>query len=178
MSHDELAPVTEFIHSRVAGDRDFEPGELAGLADELAGREELWRGLVHHSEQERIYVEIFRDHHVDAWLICWTGQQETGLHDHDVSGGAVRVIDGALTEDRLVFGHGFQTSRYDAGGGFQFDPSRIHDVRNADPALPSVSLHLYSPPLWRMGYYVVGEDGLIARRPANYADEFWSGKVA
>jgi len=33
------------------------------------------------------------------------------------------------------------------------------------------ALHLYSPPLWRMGYYEVGEDGRVARRSASYAEE-------
>ncbi|MDX6544783.1 MAG: hypothetical protein QOG02_557, partial [Gaiellales bacterium] len=75
-----------------------------------------------------------------------------------------------LDEDRLVFGAGIDSTRYGAGESFSFDPSRIHDVRHAGDE-PTVSLHFYSPPLWRMGHYVVGEDGRLARRSASYAEE-------
>jgi predicted metal-dependent enzyme (double-stranded beta helix superfamily) len=159
----------QFLADRI-GDRDLEPSEAERLAAELAEQPQLWRGHVRHSRDERIYTELYRDHHLDVWLICWTGIQDTGLHDHDVSGGAVQVVEGALEEDRLRLGAGIDTTRYTAGQSFRFDASRIHDVRNADGHV-SVSLHLYSPPLWRMGYYDVAEDGRIARRSASYAEE-------
>ena len=108
-----------------------------------AGRADLWGHLVEHHDERRVYARIHRDAVLDAWLICWTGRQDTGLHDHDLSSGAVRVVDGALTEDRLVMGEpGVVTSVHTAGAGFCFDSSRIHDVRNGGAAR-SVSLHLY-----------------------------------
>jgi hypothetical protein len=73
-------------------------------------------------------------------------------------------------EDRLCLGSGIDTTRYDAGQSFRFDASRIHDVRNA-AGHTTISLHMYSPPLWRMGYYDVGDDGRISRRSASYAEE-------
>jgi predicted metal-dependent enzyme (double-stranded beta helix superfamily) len=161
--------IRQFFAERI-GDRDLDPSEIERLAGELADRPELWRGQVRHSQDERVYSELYRDHHLDVWLICWTGSQDTGLHDHDVSGGAVCVIEGALDEDRLRLAEGIETTRYDAGECFRFDASRIHDVRNADGHV-TVSLHLYSPPLWRMGYYDVADDGRIARRSASYAEE-------
>ena len=172
MADGAMEQVRAFVRERLAEGRDLAPPELAGLAAELAGRPELWRPFVRHSSDERIYTEIHRDHHVDLWLICWSGGQETGLHDHDLSGGAVRVMAGELAEDRLIFGGtGLETLVHARGGGFMFDASRIHDVRHVG-AEPAVSLHLYSPPLWRMGYYEVGTDGRISRRSASYADEF------
>jgi Cysteine dioxygenase type I len=108
---------------------------------------------------------------LDAWLICWSGTQDTGLHDHDLSSGAVRVVAGELSEDRLVMGEpGIVTTAHPAGAGFSFDSSRIHDVRNGGGE-PSVSLHLYSPPLERMGYYEVAADGCLARRNAPASEE-------
>ncbi len=155
------------------GDRDLEPEEIEQLAEELAAHPELWQGDVRHSEDDRIYTQLYRDPHLDVWLICWTGTQDTGLHDHDLSSGAVRVVDGALDEDRLRMAGGVATTRYEAGGSFRFDASRIHDVRNAEGHV-TVSLHLYSPPIWRMGYYDVGEDGSLARRSLSYAEELKS----
>ncbi|HVG67961.1 MAG TPA: cysteine dioxygenase family protein [Gaiellales bacterium] len=171
MTDGGLEEVREYMRARLTEDRNLGPDELAVLAEDLAGHPELWRGFVHHNAEERIYTEIHRDHHLDVWLICWSGAQQTGLHDHDLSGGAVRVIEGELAEDRLVFGSGVETVGYSGGDGFRFDSSRIHDVRHIGET-PAVSLHLYSPPLWRMGYYDVGDDGRISRRSTSYAEEF------
>jgi hypothetical protein len=169
--NDPQDAVQRYLRARLKDDRDLDPEEMERLTEDMAAQPELWRGLVRHSEDERIYMRIYRDHHIEAWLICWSGDQETGLHDHDVSSGAVRVVDGRLAEDRLVLGgEGVTTTVYDPGQGFRFDATRIHDVRHVGE-VPSVSLHLYSPPLWRMGYYEVGEDGRVARRSASYAEE-------
>jgi len=162
--------VSTFLAAREISGRDLEPEELAALARGLAEHPELWAPLVRFDAQDRVYVRLHRDDHLDAWLICWTASQETGLHDHDSSSGAVRVVEGQLTEDRLVLGGGIATVGYHAGQEFQFDASRIHDVRHAGDA-PAVSLHLYSPPLLRMGFYEVGEDGWVARRSASYLEE-------
>ena len=59
---------------------------------------------------------------------------------------------------------------YAAGEGFCFDASRIHDVRHAGTE-PAVSLHVYSPPIWRMGFYEPGADGRLTRRSASYLEE-------
>jgi len=166
-----LDAVSTWFSQRCGGDRDLEPEELRAVAGELAERPELWRGLVRHDEHERVYVRLHRNHHLDAWLICWVAAQETGLHDHDVSGGAVRVVEGTLAEYRPVLGRRrLDAVRYGPGEAFCFEASRIHDVRHVGKR-PAVSLHLYSPPLWRMGYYETGADGRLTRTSASYLDE-------
>jgi hypothetical protein len=163
--------VSAWIAERCGDDRDLEPHELRALVEELAAQPALWRGLVRHDAPERYYVRLHRDHHVEAWLLCWISTQETGLHDHDLSAGAVCVVDGHLSELRMVLGQGaLDETTYAAGEGFQFDASRIHDVRHAGTG-PATSLHIYSPPLWRMGYYEPGADGRLARRSASYLEE-------
>ena len=71
--------------------------ELEALVNELALQPERWRELVWFSDQERHFVSLYRDDHVDVWLLCWTPVNDTGWHDHDISSGAVRVVDGALS---------------------------------------------------------------------------------
>ena len=163
--------LARWFGERLPADGTLTPGRMLALADELAARSDLWGDLVRHDDDHRVYVRIHRDDVVDAWLICWTGTQDTGLHDHDLSCGAVRVVSGSLVEDRLVMGEpGVVSSTHADGAGFSFDSSRIHDVRNGGTA-PSVSLHLYSPPLERMGYYEIAEDGCLARRNAPASEE-------
>ena len=48
-----------------------------------------------------ISFQLYRDPHLDLWLICWLDAQDTGYHDHDVSSGAVYVCDGTLHEDHF-----------------------------------------------------------------------------
>jgi predicted metal-dependent enzyme (double-stranded beta helix superfamily) len=165
------AEIAAWFAERCSADRDLEPAELRALTEELAGRPELWRGLVRHDVEERYYARLHRDHHVEAWLLTWVSAQETGLHDHDVSSGAVRVVDGTLSELRMVLGSGeLDETIYAPGESFEFDASRIHDVRHAGTE-PAVSLHIYSPPIWRMGFYETGADGRLARRSASYLEE-------
>jgi hypothetical protein len=170
--NDPLAGLQAFFAERL-GNRDLTPDESLALAGDLAGRPHLWQQLVRHSDDERIYTSLFRDPHLDVWLICWNQRQETGLHDHDLSGGAVWVVEGELDEDRLAVADGIDSTRYRAGEAFAFDATRIHDVRHAGDR-PTVSLHLYSPPLWRMGHYEVGAEGRLGRRSASYAEELRS----
>jgi predicted metal-dependent enzyme (double-stranded beta helix superfamily) len=168
---DVPSPVSSWLAERCSDDRDLAPAELRALVEELAERPDLWRHLVRHDEHERVYVRLHRDHHLDAWLLCWVAAQETGLHDHDLSAGAVRVVDGRLSELRLVLGlPELDEVVHSAGEGFSFDPTRIHDVRHAGSE-PAVSLHVYSPPIWRMGFYEPGADGRLARRSASYLEE-------
>ena len=54
-----------FLRERL-GDQDLDPEQAEALAGELAERAELWRHLVRHSDQERIYTELYRDHHLDV----------------------------------------------------------------------------------------------------------------
>ena len=77
---------------------------LERLVRELAAAPERWQHLVRHSADERHYEELHRDDDVAVWLICWMDDHDTGFHDHDLSGGAVAVVQGAVAEDRLSLG--------------------------------------------------------------------------
>jgi hypothetical protein len=151
-------------------DRDLTEGELLAFVSEIAGRPQLWRHLVAHDDERRHYEELLRDAHVAAWLICWTNEQDTGFHDHDLSAGAVAVAAGRVREDRLVLGGGTRSRSVAAGDAFSFSAAAIHRVQH-EPGVPAVTIHAYSPPLWRMGAYEVGADGSLNRHPMSYAEE-------
>jgi hypothetical protein len=171
-----MGDVADWIAERIPANEDLEQAALARLSVELGAEPQLWRHLVRHDSGERVYAELYRDVHLDVWLVCWDDQQDTGLHDHDSSCGAVYVVDGALAEDRLLASDGAlrQVSDLHPGGTvFDFDAARIHCVRHPGGA-PAVSLHFYSPALWRMGFYHYDESGNLARASVTYADEMWS----
>jgi hypothetical protein len=48
------------------------------------------------------------------------------------------------------------------GERFSFDPSLVHRMLNETTSL-CVSIHAYSPPLTRLGAYVIEADGTLRR---------------
>ena len=56
------------------------------------------------------------------------------------------------------------------GDVFTFTAADIHRVRHVGEA-PAVTIHAYSPPLWRMGAYEVLQDGALRRHSVSYAEE-------
>jgi predicted metal-dependent enzyme (double-stranded beta helix superfamily) len=150
--------------------RDLSQAELIALVHDLAARPEQWAHLVEHDPDQRRYELLLRDDHIAVWLICWMDDHDTGFHDHDVSAGAVAVVAGRVREERLVLGGGTVDRVAGAGQSFSFAASDIHRVRHAGTE-PAVTIHAYSPPLWRMGAYEVAATGELRRHSVSYADE-------
>jgi predicted metal-dependent enzyme (double-stranded beta helix superfamily) len=150
-------------------DRDLDPDELTELVTRLAAEPELWAGLVAFDDADRVYISLHRDAHVDVWLLCWTPVNDTGWHDHDISSGAVHVLAGALAESNPRIGGEPATRIVAAGESFAFGPDHIHRLNGAEDR--SVSIHAYSPPLWRLGQYSIDPSGVMRRRSISYAEE-------
>jgi predicted metal-dependent enzyme (double-stranded beta helix superfamily) len=150
--------------------RDLSAAELEAFVRELADRPELWIDSVRHDASQRVYEELLSDEHVTAWLICWMDDHDTGFHDHDVSAGAVAVVGGRVCEERLAIGGEPRKRTFAAGEAFHFSPADIHRVRHGGSD-PAVTLHVYSPPLARMGAYEIGDDGVLARHPMTSSEE-------
>jgi Cysteine dioxygenase type I len=163
----------DWIHERVPPGENLTRRQLASLATALAQEPRLWRAHVRHDPESRHFVQLYRDANVDVWLICWLDAQDTGYHDHDLSSGAVHVVEGTLYEDYFHRDENgwidVRTRTRAAGSVFDFDGASIHGMRHAGGP-GATSLHVYSPALWRMGYYEPGEGG-VRRVSITYADE-------
>ncbi len=83
---------------------------------------------------------------VNAWVICWSEDQDTGFHDHDESGAAIAVISGSVREDRLRLGGEPRSRELGAGATFTVPPV-----------------------LTRTGAYRIGADGELKRANLNLA---------
>ena len=142
--------------------RDLTRRELRGAVARLALRPDVWSPLIRHDPDARFYEEIFRDEHLSAWLICWMPGQETELHDHAGSAGAVSVVSGSLLEQRLMPHGNLVGNLCSHGEVFDFGPSVVHRVRHHGIA-PATSLHAYSPPLDGMAAYTE-RDGRLYRQ--------------
>jgi predicted metal-dependent enzyme (double-stranded beta helix superfamily) len=150
--------------------RDLSGPELQAFVADLADRPELWIHLVRHDPTQRAYELLLSDKHLTVWLICWMDDHDTGFHDHDQSAGAVAVVSGHVREERLALDGPPRHRKFAVGDTFHFSPADIHRVLHAGSG-PAVTLHAYSPPLDRMGAYVVADDGVLARHALSAADE-------
>jgi predicted metal-dependent enzyme (double-stranded beta helix superfamily) len=136
--------------------------ELERFAAELTCRPELWRHHVRHRDDARVYVLIWEDERVNAWIICWSEEQDTGFHDHDESGAGIAVIAGRVREERLRVDAPPRTRELGAGATISIPPVGIHRVLHTG-GHPAVTIHAYSPPLVRTGAYRIGPDGVLQR---------------
>ena len=161
-------------------DRDLDQGELLRLAATVASDPGLWGSDVAYDDEHRHYVCLHRDDHVDVWLLCWTPSNDTGWHDHDISSGAVAVVRGRLLEHNLAVGVPSFETAVDRGRVFSFGPDHIHRLTGVAPTTDpggAISVHTYSPPLRRLGQYVVDESGLLHRTSVSYTDELRAMEV-
>ena len=140
----------------------YAPEQLERFARGLVEQPELWEHLVRHEDDLRVYEQIWDDEHVNAWLICWSEDQDTGFHDHDESAAAIVVMDGQVREDRLCLAPEPVGRVIGAGESFHVPPTAIHRVLHAGDG-PAVTIHAYSPPLRRTGTYRLGPGGELER---------------
>jgi cysteine dioxygenase len=92
-------------------------------------------------------------------VLCWKNGQRSPIHDHAGSSCCVRVLRGTLTETLFGFaphGHVKALGSRDLlpGSITATADSDLHQVSNLqDGDADLVTLHVYSPPLRRMGTY-------------------------
>ena len=148
----------------------FSPEQLERFAADLAASPERWQHLIRHADDARVYAQIWDDDDVNAWVICWSEDQDTGFHDHDDSAAAITVISGRVREDRLTLGGAPRSRELGAGSTFTVPPVAIHRVLHAGDS-PAVTIHAYSPPLRRTGAYRLGADGELERETQDFEVE-------
>jgi DMSO/TMAO reductase YedYZ molybdopterin-dependent catalytic subunit len=106
------------------------------------------------------------------WVMCWRNGQRSPIHDHTGSACAVCVLEGTATVtafERAPNGH------VKAAGSSDYAPGQIvvtadddlHQVSNLQAGNADlITLHLYTPPLIRMGTYSITD--------ATRGEEVWA----
>lgn len=110
---------------------------------------------------QRVLVRAGRWYHL--WVMCWKNGQRSPIHDHAGSSCGVRVLRGTATVSDFVFaanGHvkAAGSRDYPAGSVFGNEDDDLHQLSNLQAGSADlVTLHVYSPPLLRMGTYSLTE---------------------
>ena len=145
----------------------YDTSSYGPTAAEAMARRVGHRQLVYGSDRNE---QIWDDEDVNAWLICWSEDQDTGFHDHDDSAAAIVVIDGHVREDRMRLAAAPTSRVLGSGEAFIVPPCAIHRVLHEGVG-PAVTIHAYSPPLRRTGAYRLGPDGELERVAQTYEKE-------
>jgi predicted metal-dependent enzyme (double-stranded beta helix superfamily) len=132
--------------------------ELRAIVSDLARRPELWAEHIDHDPGRRLFTRLRVDEDLEVWLICWMPGQDTGLHDHGRSCGAVAVVAGRIHEERYHDRALAHERAFAAGQTLTFSPAVVHRVRHSGDG-PAVTLHAYSPPLGGANAYAVDAAG-------------------
>jgi hypothetical protein len=123
-------------------------------------------------EHDRWFTRLHGDDELDIWLISWTPERSTDLHDHGGSLGALTVVSGALNETRWD-GEVLRRRRLGAGDQAAFPLGWVHDVVRTPGQTrqtPTLSVHAYSPPLTAMSYYEVTHRNRLRRKRTELTD--------
>jgi hypothetical protein len=142
--------------------RDLDTSELVrALADDPG----FWRAVVGHDPTERWHARLYWSPFVEVYLLGWTSEQDTRMHDHGGSVGAFAVAEGELFEEHSRAGSARTERRvHRTGDVVAFDARHVHNLGNLGPRV-ATSIHAYSPPLPFMRFY---EPDAAGRWRANY----------
>jgi hypothetical protein len=149
-----------------ASDRPLGPDECAALAAKAAAAVDPG-AHVHPGDHQRIYERLWHNEHSEGWLVSWWVPRDTGYHDHDGSCGGIYVVEGRVTEEALVIHGAARVNEYGPGDALSFSGTHIHRMHH-DPE--AVTIHVYSPPIRRIGSYEV-VDGVLRRTPGSPDEE-------
>ena len=122
---------------------------------------------------QRILLRAGRWYHL--WVMCWKNGQRSPIHDHAGSSCALRVLRGTATITDFAFaanGHVKALGSRDCPPGTVIgsQDGDLHQVSNLQAGSADlVTLHIYTPPLLRMGTYSLtdrtrGEDVWVESR--------------
>lgn len=153
--------LAEEANAAVRCGRQLDPPWLDSAAGWLAQVAPVWPDVTAEMPAARQYRLIASSLHVEAWLIGWPSAGRLELHDHGGASGALRMVEGVLSEqyiaDRCLPARG---RRLQAGQGISFDADYVHDVVNLE-AETATSVHLYSSATRPMGYYRLSDRGML-----------------
>jgi DMSO/TMAO reductase YedYZ molybdopterin-dependent catalytic subunit len=142
------------------------PASLFELQDQLKGLQitaDDVAEFARFSEQSYLRNLVSSGEHYNLWVMCWKNGQRSPIHDHRGSNCIVQVVRGTATETICELG---PNGLVKAAGSRDCPPgsfilahdSDMHQISNLQAGNADlVTLHIYSPPLLRMGTFSLTE---------------------
>ena len=150
--------------------RYLDQDELTALVDNLAARPEAWRDQV-DDRRRHPALRVPAPRRVRGRLahLLVPGQRHRAGTTTTCRPGRSAWSAASSPSPSPRIGGAHTRAVVPEGRSFSFGPDHIH--RLTGEADQAVSLHAYSPPLWRLGQYTIDDDGVMRRVSVCYADE-------
>lgn len=106
-----------------------------------------FRQYVRFDEEKYQRNVILKTNFYELVCVCWLPGQFSSIHSHGTSFGAMRILEGQVTEDLYLTPDNpvYQRRIYTPSDCSKVTPETLHSVGNTSDK-PASSLHLYSPP--------------------------------
>lgn len=133
--------------------------DICGFLDEFEISDGEFAPFRNFSDEHYTRNRVFRNEFAELLVLGWVPGQESMIHDHDGSIGAVRVLEGSIRETKFVWdcdGVLVEGANNDAGTGMIAGVGEpdIHQLTcTTENGGPAVTLHLYAPPLEGLNIY-------------------------
>lgn len=113
-----------------------------------------WKNFIEFNNTKYNRIKLFQDDYFEVLLICWNKNQSTQIHKHPKNGCVFKTLQGILYEKRyktkMLQKTMSKTQEYiydiNTKSSYIDDSIGVHKIEAKE--IESVSLHIYSPPLF------------------------------
>ena len=90
----------------------------------------------------------------DIYVICWNNNQKSPIHDHAKNGCIMKILQGSICEQLFTLDVNFLKQNIYKKGDVSYIDNKIglHKIANND--IKTITLHIYSPPLYKGNIYI------------------------
>ena len=101
-------------------------------------------------------IKNYSPQYFDAYLLVWSTNNFSRIHDHPEKGCALKVLKGSIKESRYSKENMKKISKSIIKEGevsYIHNKEGFHKVKNAEEYKLSISLHIYSPKGYKTNYF-------------------------
>ena len=120
---------------------------------------EDWKSYITECEENYIKKLVFRNEDYELFVVSWMPGKGSTIHDHSKNGCLFKILRGELIEERYSNEIKLENSTLFNGNniGYIENEEGLHRMLNKTDKIV-VSLHLYSPPNYKIKSYDKNED--------------------
>lgn len=117
-------------------------------------KEEDWKSYITECEENYIKKLVFRNEDYELFVVSWMPGKGSTIHDHSKNGCLFKILRGELIEERYSNEIKLENSTLFNGNniGYIENEEGLHRMLNKTDEIV-VSLHLYSPPNYKIKSY-------------------------
>lgn len=130
--------------------------KIKNIVEEYDGKD--WEKYIVKTEDNYYKNLIYNNDEYEMFVVSWMPNKNSTIHDHPKNGCVFKILKGSLIEERYELNtiNYINEDKFEKGDvSFISNEMSLHKVRN-DNDFITVSLHIYSPPKYKIKSYERG----------------------